>query len=191
MADDLKTEELDASIERIVSKGQFLSSGDEEVDALGRLAIGLRGLPDPDFRAGLALELTPRRTWRVWPRFAVKGSRHEAEPTWLRRNRPFAIAGAGYGLLAGACCTSGAIAKVLGLASAAAISSYIGSALPYYVAVSLVGLAAWLVARLVREQRLTPKGLGATIARHGLAMGSAYGAVFGASMALAMAMGLY
>ncbi len=190
MTEELKQDELNRCIDGIISTGEFASTGDEGVDALARLAAGLRGLPTPDFKAGLSAELLlkpGRAPW--WPLIAWVKSL-PALP-WLRRNRPFAAAGGSCGLLAGTCCLSGAAASVFGLASAAAVSAFIDSTLPYFVALSIAGLAAWLVVRVVREQGLTPATLAVTVRRHGIAMGSAYGAVFGASMGLAMALGLY
>ena len=212
MTDTLKNDELDRSIESVISRREFASTGDEELDALARVASGLRGLPTPEFRARLSAELLPkpgRPAW--WPfqrrlRAAGEGSlAHRQESfgdltawvkslpmmPWLGRNRPFAAAGGSCGLLAGTCCISGAVASVFGLASAAAVSAFIDSTLPYFVALSIAGLVAWLVVRVLREQGLTPKSLALAVRQHGIAMGSAYGAVFGASMGLAAAMGLY
>ena len=212
MPDELRCEELNTSIESIISRGEAPPKGDENVDALARLATGLRGLPNPDFKARLSAELLrkPRRpAWRPFPgRFpaaderwlgrtqeSVGGllERMRSLPAlpWLRRNRPFAVAGGSCGLLAGTCCISGAAANVLGLASAAAVSAFIQDTLPYFVALSIAGLVAWLVSRVIREEGFTAKALALAVKRHGLAMGSAYGAVFGASMGLAMTMGLY
>ncbi|MDO8612268.1 MAG: hypothetical protein Q7R32_05520 [Dehalococcoidia bacterium] len=212
MTKELKYDQLNRCIDGIISTGEFASTGDEGVDALARLAAGLRGLPTPDFKAGLGAELLPkpgRPAWRSFPRrfgSALPESRPAMQASrgglmarvrglpalpWLRRNRPFAAAGGSCGLLAGTCCISGAVASVFGLASAAAVSAFIDNSLPYFVAASIAGLAAWLVVRVVREQGLTPATLVATVRRHGIAMGSAYGAVFGASMGLAMALGLY
>lgn len=196
MTDEPKYDELNRSIDSIIAGGEFASTGDEGVDALARLAMGLRGLPTPDFKARLNAELLPKAGTPAWWPFASFGgliARVKSLPAgpWLRRNRPFAAAGGSCGLLAGTCCISGAVASVFGLASAAAVSAFIDSTLPYFVALSIAGLVAWLVVRVLREQGLTPKTLALAVRRHGIAMGSAYGAVFGASMGLAMAMGLY
>jgi hypothetical protein len=196
MIEEVKQNELNRCIDSIISTGEFASTGDEGVDALARLAAGLRGLPNPDFKARLSAELLPTEGTSAWWPFAPLGgliARVKSLPggPWLRRNRPFAAAGGSCGLLAGTCCLSGVVASVFGLASAAAMSAFIDSTLPYFVAVSIAGLVAWLLVRVLREQRLTLATLAVTVRRHGLAMGSAYGAVFGASMGLAMVMGLY
>lgn len=194
MAKEREHDRLNACIEGVISSGEFAPSGDEDVDALARLAAGLRGLPDPQFKARLKAELLPERAAPAWwpagiPARAA-GIRLEGAATWLRRNRPFVAAGGGYGLLAGTCCLTGALAHGLGLASAATVSAFIHTALPYFVALSIVGLAAWLLLRVVREQGLTPATFWATVKRHGFALGGAYGATFGATMGLVVAMGL-
>src|SRR3990170_2955142 len=211
MTKELKSNELNTAIDEIISGGELTPTGDANLDALVRLASGLTGLPSPDFRARLRAELVPEQGRRWWPsprrfRAAEGGSlarrqesfggliaRVKSLPVlpWLRRNRPFAAAGGSCGLLAGTCCLSGAVANVLGLASAAAVSAFIQTTLPYFVALSIAGLVAWLVVRVLREQGLTPKSLALAVRPHGIAMGIAYGAVFGASMGLATAMGLY
>ena len=196
MTDEPKYDDLNRSIDSIIAGGEFASTGDEGVDALARLAMGLRGLPTPDFKARLSAELLPQAGTPAWWPFASFGgliARVKSLPAlpWLRRNRPFAAAGGSCGLLAGTCCISGAVASVFGLASAAAVSAFIDRTLPYFVALSIAGLVAWLVVRVLREQGLTAKALALAVRRHGIAMGTAYGAVFGASMGLAMAMGLY
>lgn len=196
MTKELKHDALAGCIDSIISTGEFAATGDEGVDALARLAAGLRGLPTPDFKARLSAELLPKAGRPAPWSFASFGGlialvKSLPALPWLRRNRPFAAAGGSCGLLAGTCCISGAVASVFGFASAAAVSAFIDSTLPYFVAVSIAGLAAWLVVRALREQRLTLATLAVTVRRHGIAMGSAYGAVFGASMGLAMALGLY
>ena len=196
MTDEPKYDDLNRSIDSIISGGEFASTGDEDVDALARLATGLRGLANPDFKARLTAELLPKPGRPAWWPFASFGgliARVKSRPAlpWFRRNRPFAVAGGSCGLLAGTCCVSGAVASVFGLASAAAVSAFIDDTLPYFVALSIAGLVAWLVVRVFWEQGLTPKTVALAVRRHGLAMGSAYGVVFGASMGLAMALGLY
>jgi hypothetical protein len=79
---------------------------------------------------------------------------------------------------------------VLGIASAAAVTAFIDSTLPYFVALSVVSMVVWLV-WILRDRGFTAVTVAQTVRRHGIALGSAYGAVFGASMALTMAMGLY
>src|SRR6266496_2738449 len=185
MTKQLRYDQLDRSVDRIMSGREFASSGDEEVDALTRLASGLRGLPRPEFKASLAAEFRkefrPHLLLRVTslPLFA-----------WLVRQRAFAAAGGSCGLAAGACCLSGAFASVTGLATAGAVTAYIHSTIPYFFALSVVMLLACLAWSL-RPQGFTPTAFVVTVRRHGLAFGSAYLAVFGASMALTMAMGLH
>jgi len=208
MTRELKHDELNKSIESIVSSGQFASTGDEGVDALARLATGLRGLANPDFKARLQAELahgTRRPAW--WPFRSRVGAAYDGglqEPqsslvarimglpvfSWLKGQRAFLAAGGSWGVVAGACCISGATANVLGIASAAAVQEFIQSALPYFVALSIVGLAGWLL-WFLREQGLTLTTVALTLRRHGVAMAGSYALLFGASMSLTMAMGLY
>ncbi|MBI2912439.1 MAG: hypothetical protein HYY03_00790 [Chloroflexi bacterium] len=196
MNNERKQGQLADCIDGIISTGEFASTGDEGVDALARLAVGLRGLPTPEFKAQLSAELLPepvRPGWWWFPLFGglIAWAKGLAIRPWLRRNRPFAAAGGSCGLLAGTCCVSGAVASVFGLASAAAVSAFIDSTLPYFVAASVASLLAWLAVRVLREQGLTLSTFALAVRRHGLAMGTAYSAVFGASMGLAMALGLY
>ena len=177
-------DQLDRSVDRIMSGGEFASSGDEEVDALARVASGLRGLPSAEFKARLAVEFRKEGQSSLSRVMAL------APFTWLVRQRAFAAAGGTCGLAAGACCVSGAVASVTGLATAAAVTNYIHSSIPYFFGLSVVMLLACLVWSL-RPQGFTPRAFVVTVRRHGLAFGSAYVAVFGASMALTMAMGLY
>ena len=60
MPDEWKYDELSASIDSIILRGEFTSTGDEELDALARIASGLRGLPSPEFKAQLVAELLPQ-----------------------------------------------------------------------------------------------------------------------------------
>src|SRR5712692_8018223 len=138
MTDELKHDELNTSIDSIISGGEFVSTGDESVDALSRVASGLRGLANPDFRARLRTELTPesrpsgwwafRRTTRAENDESTRGGRRSGSlaalvtglpvARWLRGQRAFLVAGSSSGVVAGACCISGAAANVLGIASA-------------------------------------------------------------------------
>lgn len=189
MTEELRYDDLNASIDRIIANGRSASTGDEGVDALARLATGLRGLPSPDFKARLREELagSPQPGW--WSSLAsrVAGLRTFS---WLKGQRAFLAAGSSSGVVAGACCISGAAASILGLASAAAITEFIHSTLPYFVTLSIAGLIGWLM-WFLREQGLTLENAGLTVRRHGFAMAGSYGLVFAASMALTMAMGLY
>ena len=85
---------------------------------------------------------------------------------------------------------AGFAANVLGIASAAAVSEFIDTSLPYFIALSVVGIVGWLLLTL-REQRITFSSVGGTLKQHGLALAASYAAVFGASMALTMTTGLY
>lgn len=60
--DESKFDQLDASVSSLLERGRPGSSGDEEVDALARLAVGLRGLPSTAFRARLRAELLAGRS---------------------------------------------------------------------------------------------------------------------------------
>ena len=209
MTNELKHEELNRSIDSILSRGEFASTGDEHVDALARLASGLRGLPSPEFRARLRAEIVPQTSGRARRLFKKPiGALSEAKESsqsggrqtvwisrlpvisWFRGQRVFLAGGGSCGLVAGACCISGAAANVLGIASAAAVTEFIDSALPYFVALSIVSMAVWLLF-VLRDRGFTATTVAQTVRRHGFAVGSAYGLVFGASMALTMAMGLY
>ena len=194
MTDESKHDDLDRSISSVIARGEFASTGDEELDALARLASGLKGLPDAEFKTRLRRELLPPRSRAVGWSFAALNqsawfSRLGAM-FWSRRQRPFLAVGSSCGLAAGACCISGFAANVLGFASAAAVQTYIESSLPYFIALSLAGMLGWLY-WLLREQGLNVGTLTRTVKRHGMALGSSYAAVFGASMALTMATGLY
>ncbi|HSP54846.1 MAG TPA: hypothetical protein VLS25_04590 [Dehalococcoidia bacterium] len=184
MRDDLKYDQLDGSIEGIVSRGERTPTGDEDVDALARLASGLRGLPDPEFKARLRAQIVPAPRssgWRLPSALPVI--------SWFKGQRVFLAGGGSFGMVAGTCCLIGATGHVLGIASAASITNFIDSTLPYFVALSIVSMVAWLI-WLLRDRGFTLPTLGQTVWRHGVALGGAYGVVFGASMALTLAMGL-
>lgn len=180
MTDDLKYDNLSATIDDVIRQGEAASTGNEELDALARLAAGLRGLPGADFRARLRTEMATR-----------SGGIREPLPgaSWVRRQALFLLGGSSFGVVAGTCCLIGATAYVTGLYSADAITSFIDSTLPYFIALSVVSMIGWL-AWLLREQGLTPVTVGRMVRQHGVALGGSYGAVFGASMLLSMSMGL-
>lgn len=180
MRDEIKSERLDEAIEGVVAGGERRSTGDEDLDALARVASGLRGLPDPEFRARLRAEIVPVSGRPVLGTLPVV--------SWFRGQRVFLAGGASTGVVAGGCCLIGATGHVLGIASAASVTNFIDSTLPYFVALSIVSMVAWL-GWLLRD-RLSLATFGQTLWRHGIALGGAYGAVFAASMALTMAMGL-
>jgi len=183
MRDELKYDQLDESIEGIVFRGERTPTGDEDLDALARLASGLRGLPDPEFKARLRAQIVPPANRPAWSLTTLPVI------SWFRGQRVFLAGGSSFGLVAGSCCIIGATARVLGIASAAAVTNFIDSTLPYFIALSIVSMVGWLV-WLLRDRGFTLPTLGQTIWRHGIALGGAYGAVFGASMALTMVMGL-
>lgn len=180
MRDELKSERLNEAIEGVVAGAERRSTGDEDLDALARLASGLHGLPDPEFRARLRAEIVPAPGRPAWGALPVV--------SWFRGQRVFLAGGASTGVVAGGCCLIGATGHVLGVASAASVTNFIDSTLPYFVALSIVSMVAWL-GWLLRD-RLSLATFGQTLWHHGVALGGAYGAVFGASMALTMAMGL-
>lgn len=184
MTDESTLEALDRSIAGVVLQGEFASTGDEDVDALARLATGLRGLAAPAFKAGLREELVPQAGWRPLPWSDASSVR-----SLTKGQGPYFAAGSSCGLVAGACCISGFTAHVLGLAGAAAVTTFIHSTLPYFIALSIVGMLGWIL-WVLREQGITPSTLGNTLSRHGLALGTSYAVVFANSMALTMSTGL-
>jgi len=210
MTEELKYDELNRSIDSVVANGGFASTGDEGVDALARVATGLRGLASPNFKARLRAELAPGSHGAAWLPFRrtvdvghVQSGLQEQRSggliariaglpvfSLLRGQRAFVAAGGSSGVVAGACCISGATASVLGIASASAVQEFIQSTLPYFVALSIAGLVGWLF-WFLREQGLTLTTVALAMRRHGVAMAGSYGLVFGASMGLTMAMGLY
>jgi hypothetical protein len=183
MPDGLKYDQLDESIEGIIARDERMPTGDEDLDALARLASGLRGLPDPEFKARLRAQIVPAASRAAWSLTTLPVI------SWFKGQRVFLAGGGSFGMVAGTCCLIGATGHVLGIASAAAITNFIDSTLPYFVALSIVSMAVWLV-WLLRDRGITLPTLGQTVWRHGIALGGAYGAVFGASMALTMVMGL-
>lgn len=183
MSDEMKYEQLSAAIDGILADGEFASTGNEGVDALARLATGLRGLPDSDFKARLKSQLVSDS--------GVSSQRLRRLPaaSWFKAQHAFLGAGASSGVVAGTCCITGAAAYVLGIGSAAAVQEFIESALPYFVALSIAGLVGWLL-WFLRDQGISLETIGLTLRRHGFAMAGSYALVFGASMALTMSMGL-
>src|SRR3989442_294015 len=86
MSNALKYDELDSSIESVISRGESASSGDEDVDALTRLAAGLRGMPNPDFKTKLRAELLPGSRQLTWWPFGRK-TRAENEESSRQEQR--------------------------------------------------------------------------------------------------------
>lgn len=68
MTNKLAYDGLNTAIQSIIARGEAVSTGNQDIDALTRVAMGLRGLPRPDFRARLLAELLPgagaRSSWR-------------------------------------------------------------------------------------------------------------------------------
>src|SRR5712691_5581730 len=122
MTEQMRHDELNTAIDVIVSRAEFATTGDAELDGLARLATGLRGLAAPGFRARLRAEL-------------VAGHEPRGLTAWMRgrlpigssftRERGLAAAGGGCGLVAGGCCVGGTIVNLLGLASAASVAAFI------------------------------------------------------------------
>jgi putative phosphoesterase len=54
-----RPDELDAAVERLVRSGARPHDGEADLDALMEIAVRLRGLPDPAFRARLIADLLP------------------------------------------------------------------------------------------------------------------------------------
>lgn len=183
MSKSLTHDELDTAIDRVVFDGRPVSTGDENLDALTRVASGLKGLADPSFKAHLREELVGKEITIV-SRVGLPFT------SWFRGQRAFLVAGSSSGLMAGACCVSGATAHVLGLSSAESVSNFIHSTIPYFIGLSIAGLLGWLW-WILREQGITPATIATTVRQHGLALGSGYAAVFTATMMLSMFMGLY
>ncbi len=69
MTEHLRYDELDRAIDAVISQGDLTPTGDADLDALARLASGLRGLPSPEFKARLRAELVPPRVRRPWLSF--------------------------------------------------------------------------------------------------------------------------
>src|SRR5574341_856997 len=104
--------------------------------------------------------------------------------SWLWPQQHSAQAGAGCGLVGGACCVGGAAVKGLGLASAASVSNFVGVATPYFIAASVVGMLAW-AAWLLRGTDYKVGPFARVLARQGAVMGVIYGATLGATMLIA------
>ncbi len=68
MTDELTHDGLNTAIQSIISRGETASTGNQDLDALTRVAMGLRGLPRSDFKARLLADLLPgtgaRSSWR-------------------------------------------------------------------------------------------------------------------------------
>ncbi|HEY8767604.1 MAG TPA: hypothetical protein VIP09_10180 [Dehalococcoidia bacterium] len=104
--------------------------------------------------------------------------------SWVIGDRDSAAAGAGCGLVGGACCAGGALLTGLGISSSAAVSAFIGDTQMYFIAASVLMMGAWIfcVARRVNFKMQT---LAPMLIRQGTRMGVIYGALLLASMGLA------
>ena len=100
-----------------------------------------------------------------------------------------AEAGAGCGVVGGACCAGGAVVKGLGLASVASISSFVDTATPYFIGASVLMMLAW-VFWLFRRTGYQPKPFARSLVRHSVVMGSIYGVTLAATMAIASVAGV-
>lgn len=189
MTDDTKYDALNTAIDGVVEQGFAASTGDEELDALARVASGLRGLPNPEFKARLRAQFLSEQSeaapggldaWLL----GLPGA------SWLRRQRLFLAGGSSCGVVAGTCCISGAAGYVLGLSSAAAVTAFIHSTIPYFIALSIISMIAWL-GWLLRDQGITFVSVTRTLRQYGVALAGSYAVVFAASMALSMGLGLY
>lgn len=109
--------------------------------------------------------------------------------SWIWPERHSAEAGAGCGLVGGACCAGGAVVKGLGLASLASVSSFTEAATPYFIGASVVLMLAW-IGWLFRRSGFQIKPFTRTLVRHGIVMGVIYAAVLGATMGIASATGV-
>src|SRR5438034_3654280 len=106
MTDESKIDALDLAVTNVIERGESAPVGDEDAAALARLAAGLRGLPNPDFRARLRAELVPSNQWISTAAFGGWFQNVRAL-LWSRRQRPFLAAGSSSGLAAGTCCIAG------------------------------------------------------------------------------------
>lgn len=109
--------------------------------------------------------------------------------SWIRGGRDSAKAGAGCGMVGGACCAGGAVVKVLGLASAASVSAFIGIATPYLIGASFVMMLAW-AGWLFRRTGYQARPFAGILVRHGLLMGGVYALVLGGTTLVAFAAGV-
>lgn len=65
MNDDPRHDQLDKAIDELLAKGSAEPTGDVELDAMLRVAAGLRGLPDPEFQERLRAEIVPESGRRL------------------------------------------------------------------------------------------------------------------------------
>src|SRR5437870_11769650 len=93
-------ETLNLAIDQVASRGEFTSTGDGDLDSLARLAVGLRGLANPDFKTRLRAQLLPDSK----PAGLVARLGELPVVSWFSGQRGLAAAGRGSGVMAGACC---------------------------------------------------------------------------------------
>jgi len=84
MTEQERYDQLNIAIDALLTGGRAGPTGDSELDALARVATGLRHLPDPDFRGRLGAELVPERA----------DGRVTSVRDWIERvmRRPFVVA---------------------------------------------------------------------------------------------------
>ena len=109
--------------------------------------------------------------------------------SWVWPQRHSAGSGAGCGLVGGACCVGGAVVKGIGIASVASVSSFVDSAMPYFIGASIVLMLAWAF-RMFRQVGFSPGRFAPVVARHGVVMVAIYGVTLGTTMLIASAAGL-
>lgn len=104
--------------------------------------------------------------------------------SWVIGDRDSTAAGAGCGLVGGACCAGGALLTGLGISSSAAVSAFIGDTQLYFIGASVLMMAAGLF-WTARRANYRIKELAPMIVRQGALMGVIYGVVLLTSMGLA------
>ena len=115
--------------------------------------------------------------------------RHLPVISWVVGDGDSAAAGAGCGLVGGACCAGGAVLTGLGISSTAAVSSFVGDVQPFLIAASVLMMAGWLF-WMARRTQFKMATLAPMLVRQGLLMGAIYAVVLMASMGLASVAGV-
>lgn len=123
------------------------------------------------------------------PRSLVSKIRGRPGISWIFGEGDSAMAGAGCGIVGGACCAGGALLTGLGISSSAAVSSLVGDAQPYFIAASVVMMVGW-VFWIARRARFKPRVFAPMLVRDGLVMAVIYGVVLLTSMGLASLAGV-
>lgn len=109
--------------------------------------------------------------------------------SWLWPQQHSAQAGAGCGLVGGACCVGGAAVKGFGLASEASVSTFVADATPYFIAASVLGMLAWAAWLFQKTGRRTGP-LVRVLTRQGAVMAIIYGVTLGGTMLIASSAGI-